>query len=417
MVPSPSSLRGLSPTSSECPSLTSLMGYNLINFIPTPSAKNYSDWEKLIKGVEMTHQRIKDIKNKFPILDHYHSYLEKHTMQELECTVTDLQKVLSEYKQTEERIEELNSTIDLLNRKVKALDQKNLFEQAEQINNDISALTEELFVLYEVRDSFNDSLSENHMHFAKKSQSIIALNREVLKRLASAAPAPARVLASSAAPAPANLSPTNATQTKLTTTQRLLGGKDLTRVCYTSYYFKKGEDVWLDDLNINSDEMIDLNCMWQPDPASRYSCEPKRNTRKSMSVPVPAYFNEGSAYVCYDQNRKKVFLRKSQDFAQGKIELLPGKFFILGWRVENQSNQQWSKDSRIVSHFCNHERVAQSKPVKITNEDSLPQPGYYTLVSQLYQAPEERGTYLTSWNMEDSKGRFGNPLKANVTVN
>ena len=55
--------------------------------------------------------------------------------------------------------------------------------------------------------------------------------------------------------------------------------------------------------------------------------------------------------------------------------------------------------------------------VQIMDESSLPAPGHWTIVCQLFKAPKETGIYMSYWRMQDSKGvSFGKRVRVKIRV-
>ena len=69
--------------------------------------------------------------------------------------------------------------------------------------------------------------------------------------------------------------------------------------------------------------------------------------------------------------------------------------------------------------FVTMEQSTMGAPnkVQIMDKSSLPEPGHWTIVCQLFKAPEETGIYMSYWRMHDSKNdAFGERFRVKIRV-
>jgi len=219
--------------------------------------------------------------------------------------------------------------------------------------------------------------------------------------------------------APANIDPVDSPE-KETVTELLLGGQDLSKIPLAKF---KAGDVWLDDLDLQSKEqMIDLNFMTQPDPLKRKNRVSSGLERSKKSMGVFVEHAGGALIRCdyeYDEKGKKV---RGKIFLRGngipdETVFDPGELFIKGWKLENHSINPWPIESFLASVGNHNNTMGAPNKVQIMDKSSLPEPGHWTIVCQLFKAPEETGIYMSYWRMHDSKNdAFGERFRVKIRV-
>mgnify|MGYP003730053957 CR=1 FL=1 len=98
---------------------------------------------------------------------------------------------------------------------------------------------------------------------------------------------------------------------------------------------------------------------------------------------------------------KKTFLKPKIDFF---------------WE-RNHSINPWPIESFLASVGNHNNTMGAPNKVQIMDKSSLPEPGHWTIVCQLFKAPEETGIYMSYWRMHDSKNdAFGERFRVKIRV-
>ena len=104
-------------------------------------------------------------------------------------------------------------------------------------------------------------------------------------------------------------------------------------------------------------------------------------------------------------------LRLISSYTDPDSPLLPGQDFTQFWQVENNGTCDWLYLYAVV--FVSGDKLGEATSVRFGNK--IP-PGKWTTLSVNLHAPNDSGTYKSSWRFSDGNTSFGATLPVSITV-